>query len=107
MFRNPSQRRQMDLLQQLNRKHLDAAGADAQLEGRIASLEMAFRMQFEAQEAFDLAKESEATRDLYGKGQFANGCLLARRLVERGVRMVQVYFGGGQPWDDHGDIMES
>lgn len=101
----PVQRRQMDLLQQLNRKHLDARGADAQLEGRIASLEMAFRMQFEAQEAFDLAKESEATRELYGKGQFANGCLLARRLVERGVRMVQVYYGGGQPWDDHGDIM--
>jgi hypothetical protein len=101
----PVQRRQMDLLQQLNRKHLDVRGQDAQLEGRIASLEMAFRMQFEAQEAFDLAKESEVTRDLYGKGQFANGCLLARRLVERGVRMVQVYFGGGQPWDDHGDIM--
>ncbi len=101
----PVQRRQMDLLQQLNRKHLDVRGQDAQLEGRIASLEMAFRMQFEAQEAFDLAKESAATRDLYGKGQFANGCLLARRLVERGVRMVQVYFGGGQPWDDHGDIM--
>ena len=101
----PVQRRQMDLLQQLNRKHLEVRGEDAQLEGRIASLEMAYRMQFEAQEAFDLAKESEATRELYGKGQFANGCLLARRLVERGVRMVQVYFGGGQPWDDHGDIM--
>jgi hypothetical protein len=101
----PVQRRQMDLLQQLNRKHLAARGEDAQLEGRIASLEMAFRMQFEAQEAFDLQKETQATRELYGNGQFANGCLLARRLVERGVRMVQVYYGGGQPWDDHGDIM--
>lgn len=101
----PVQRRQMDLLQQLNRKHLAVRGEDAQLEGRIASLEMAFRMQFEAQEAFDLQKETQATRELYGNGQFANGCLLARRLVERGVRMVQVYYGGGQPWDDHGDIM--
>ena len=100
----PVQRRQMDLLQQLNRKHLAARGEDAQLEGRIASLEMAFRMQFEAQEAFDLQKETQATRDLYGGGQFASGCLLARRLVERGVRMVQIYYGAGQPWDDHGDI---
>ncbi|MBC7856330.1 MAG: DUF1501 domain-containing protein, partial [Pirellulaceae bacterium] len=49
--------------------------------------------------------ESEATRKLYGSGQFADACLVARRLVERGVRMVQLYYGGGQPWDDHGDIM--
>lgn len=100
----PVQRRQVDLLQQLNQKHLEARGTDAQLEGRIASLEMAFRMQFEAQDAFDLSKESKATRELYGDGQFASGCLLARRLVERGVRMVQLYYGAGQPWDDHGDI---
>jgi uncharacterized protein (DUF1501 family) len=61
-------------------------------------------MQTEAQEAFDVSKETKATRELYGKGQFADSCLAARRLVERGVRMVQVYFGGGQPWDDHGNI---
>jgi uncharacterized protein (DUF1501 family) len=100
----PVQRRQMDLMQQLNRKHLEARHQDGQLEGRIASLEMAYRMQFEAQEAFDLHQETKVTREMYGDGQFANGCLMARRLVERGVRMVQVYFGGGQPWDDHGDI---
>ena len=61
-------------------------------------------MQFEAQDTFDLSKETKATRDMYGTGQFADGCLLARRLVEKGVRMVQVFYGDGQPWDDHGDI---
>jgi hypothetical protein len=98
------QRRQLDLLRKLNQKHLAERSADQQLEGRIQALEMAFRMQFEAQDAFDISKETESTRALYGKGEFARGCLAARRLVERGVRMVQVYFGGGQPWDDHGDI---
>ena len=66
---------------------------------------MAFRLQFAAQDVFDLTRETAATREAYGKGQFADACLAARRLVERGVRMVQVYYGGGQPWDDHGDIM--
>ncbi len=65
---------------------------------------MAFRMQTEAQEAFDLSKETKETRELYGKGNYADSLLTARRLVERGVRMVQVYFGSGQPWDDHGDV---
>jgi uncharacterized protein (DUF1501 family) len=67
-------------------------------------MEMAFRMQTEAQEAFDLNQETESTRTQYGKGQFADACLVARRLAERGVRMTQVYYGNGQPWDDHGDI---
>ena len=98
------QRRQLDLLRKLNQKHLAERSADQQLEGRIQALEMAFRMQFEAQDAFDISKETESTRALYGEGEFARGCLAARRLVERGVRMVQVYFGRGQPWDDHGDI---
>jgi hypothetical protein len=100
----PEQRAQLDLLQSLNREHLSARGQDEALEGRIASLEMAFRMQFEAREAFDLGRESTVTRALYGTGEFANACLIARRLVERGVRVVQVYYGNGQPWDDHGDI---
>jgi uncharacterized protein (DUF1501 family) len=69
-------------------------------------MEMAFRMQTEAQEVFDLERESQTTRNLYGTGSFANACLAARRLVERGVRMVQVYTGGGQPWDDHGNIAD-
>ncbi len=99
------QRRQLDLLQQLNGVHQAARPEDEQLEARIQSYEMAFRLQFAAQEVFDLNQESQATRALYGSGQFADGCLVARRLVERGVRMVQLYYGGGQPWDDHGDIM--
>ena len=98
------QRRQLDLLQNLNREHFETRAADNQLEARIESLEMAFRLQFAAQEVFDLNRESQPTRELYGSGQFADGCLVARRLVERGVRMVQIYYGGGQPWDDHGDI---
>jgi len=104
---NPdAQRRVLDLMQRLNRDHLSSRGTDAALEARIESLEMAYRMQFEAQEAFDISRESQATRTLYGPGQFADGCLIARRLVERGVRMVQVFYGSGQPWDAHGDIQD-
>ncbi len=99
-----TQRQQLDLINRLNRIHLADRGGDDQLESRIQSLEIAFRMQTEAQEAFDITRESKATRDLYGSGQFADSCLAARRLVERGVRMVQVYFGNGQPWDDHGNL---
>lgn len=102
----PDQRRLLDLLQAMNDRHLAARGEDTELEARIASLEMAFRMQFEAQEAFDIGQETQSTRELYGEGEFANGCLIARRLVERGVRMVQLYYGSGQPWDAHGDIMD-
>ena len=61
-------------------------------------------MQFEARDAFDLGREAPATREPYGNGEFANACLIARRLAERGVRIVQVYYGNGQPWDDHADI---
>jgi hypothetical protein len=100
----PDQRAQVDLLQALNQEHLHARGPDEALEARIASLEMAFRMQFEAREAFDLGRESAVTRDLYGSGEFASACLIARRLVERGVRVVQIYYGNDQPWDDHQDI---
>ncbi len=99
------QRKQLDLLQRLNKEHMATRSEDNQLEARIESLEMAFRLQFAAQDVFDLAQESTPTRELYGSGQFADACLVARRLVERGTRMVQVYYGGGQPWDDHGDIM--
>ncbi len=98
------QREQLDLINALNRQHRDAHPGDDRLEARIQSLEMAFRMQTEAQEAFDLSREPATTRALYGKGYFADACLAARRMVERGVRMVQVYYGSGQPWDDHGNI---
>jgi hypothetical protein len=98
-----AQREQMDLLKKFNEMHLAKRGDDP-LEARIQSLEMAFRMQFEAQEVFDLNRETKATREMYGQGQFADACLAARRLLERGVRMVQIFTGNGQPWDDHGDI---
>lgn len=101
----PAQRQQLDLLTKMNQMHLDErGGSDSRLEARIESLEMAFRMQAEAQDVFDLNQETKQTREAYGSGQFANGCLVARRLVESGVRMVQVYYGNGQPWDDHGNI---
>ncbi len=96
-----TQRQQLDLMQRINALHLQAHGPDQALEARIASLETAFRMQSEAHEAFDLERESKATREAYGSGHYANGCLLARRLVERGVRFVQLYYGNGQPWDTH------
>jgi hypothetical protein len=101
----PEQRQQLDLLNRMNQMHLSQRGTDLQLEGRIQSLEIAFRMQLEAQDAFDINREPENVRKAYGDGQFANACLMARRLAERGVRMTQIYYGAGQPWDDHGDIL--
>jgi hypothetical protein len=99
-----SQRRQLDLIQRLNRRQVERRGPDALLEARIASFEMAYRMQTAAPEAFDINAEPRAIHRLYGCDQgnvFAMNCLLARRLVERGVRVVQVYFGTFQPWDTH------
>jgi hypothetical protein len=98
-----AQRRQIDLAQQLNKAHAEARGGDARFEARIQSMETAFRMQFAANDAFDLAREPAKIREEYGTTHYANGCLLARRLVERGVRLVQVYYGNGQPWDTHRD----
>ncbi len=95
------QRKQLDILNHLNALHRDARGGDPNLDARIHSLEIAFRMQTDAQEAFDLSREKKTTRDEYGKGYFADACLAARRLVERGVRTVQIFYGNGQPWDDH------
>ena len=97
------QRRQLELLSRMNSTHLRERGSDRLLEARLRSMETAYRMQFEASDAFDLAREPEATREAYGRGHFANGCLLARRLAERGVRCTQVYYGDGQPWDTHND----
>jgi hypothetical protein len=98
------QRRQLDLLRAMNELHLAERGPDGQLEARIESLEMAYRMQFEASDVFDLNREPAAVRNRYGSGPFADGCLIARRLVEKGVRVVQLYYGNDQPWDDHKDI---
>lgn len=99
------QRQQLDLIEQLNRGYLEQQGADTQLESSIQTMEIAYRMQTEAMDAFDIRKENEATRARYGDGGFARGCLMARRLVERGVRMVQIFYGNFQPWDDHNDIL--
>jgi hypothetical protein len=98
-----TQAAQLELMNRLNRRHIERSGEDSQLEARIQAMETAFRMQFTATDAFDLQQESKSTRELYGQGHFANGCLLARRLAERGVRFIQVYYGDGQPWDTHSD----
>jgi hypothetical protein len=104
-FTLTEQRRELDLLAELDRLRGGGDGMkDPQLEAAIASMEVAYRMQTEAPEVFDIRKESEATLKLYGPGSTARGCLMAVRLVERGVRMVQVYYAKGDPWDAHGDI---
>ncbi len=105
-IRNPytpmaEQRRQLDLVHKLNELHSQDSQKDAQLEARLEAYEMAFKMQTEATDAFDLNKESASTRDMYGRSQQGNQLLIARRLVERGVRFVHVWAGG---WDHHQDI---
>jgi hypothetical protein len=106
------QRNELDLLARLNRMHAAAGPDNSELAARVASYELAFRMQAHAPEAVDLAQESARTRREYGLDdprteKFGRRCLLARRLVERGVRFVQVYSGGGhndENWDAHGDV---
>ena len=100
----PRQRRQLDLLQQLNAKHFQPRQEDNQLEARIQSFELAYRMQMEATDAFDVQREPKHILDMYGEGVHAKQCLMARRLVERGVRFVQLWHGQGQPWDNHDEI---
>lgn len=100
-----AQRRELDLLAKLNRDFMEEQRSkDAQFESAVQSMETAFRMQTEAPEVFDIRKESEATQKLYGPGSTARGCLTAVRLVEKGVRMVHVYYAKGDPWDAHVDI---
>jgi len=105
------QRRDLDALARFNELHRANRADDSRLAARIAAFELAYRMQSEAPEAFDLTSETAATRRLYGldepaTGVFGRQCLLARRLVERGVRFVQLYHttGGFQPWDQHSDL---
>ena len=120
-LRNPvgvtdeAQKETLDFVHQLDRSHLAARGEDSTLEARIAAYELAFRMQAKAPEAVSLAGESEATKKLYGMDDpktedFGRKCLLARRLVERGVRFIQIYSGTnvGDDWDDaHNDLIGS
>jgi hypothetical protein len=98
------QREELDLLAAMNRGHMQQQGSDPQLEASIQAAEIAFRMQARRR-AFDITKETEKTRERYGDSEFGRGCLIAKRLSERGVRMVQVYFGNYQPWDNHDDIL--
>ncbi len=107
-----AQRAQLDLLAKLNREHLDARAGGQELAARIASYELAYRMQSATPEAVDLSKEQKGMLESYGVGkaptdEFGRNCLVARRLVERGVRFVQLYSGGGhleETWDAHASI---
>lgn len=107
-----AQRSQLDLLNRLNRHHLEQSEGEAALAARIESYELAYRMQMAAPEALEIAGESDATKKLYGIddpkcGHYAKQCLIARRMVERGVRFVQIYSGGMEnerSWDGHADI---
>jgi len=101
------QRRQLDLVQQLNAEHQQARQRDGRLEARIQSFEMAYRMQMEAADAFDVSQEPEKIRKMYGAGVHGRQTLIARRLLERGVRFVQLWHGASQPWDSHEKIEES
>jgi hypothetical protein len=99
-------RRQLDFINEMNRRHLNSQGPDPELQARIDSYELGYRMQASAPEVFDLSRESKRTRDLYGldvkqTAEFGTHCLLARRLVERGVRCIQLRNGG---WDAHGSL---
>jgi len=101
------QREQLDVIQALNRAHLDRLEEDARLDGVIKSYELAYKMQTVAPEVLDLSKESRATKNLYGIGKeptdaFGRQCLLARRMAEAGVRFIQV--ASGYHWDHHGNI---
>jgi hypothetical protein len=110
-----SQRSQLDLIRTLNEQHLERAEGEPELAARIESFELAYRMQMAAPEVLDLGRESQATQALYGIddpkcGHFAKQCLLARRMVEQGVRFVQIYSGGMEnerSWDGHTNIKEN
>ncbi len=98
------QRQQLDLVQALNRRHQAERAGDPNLEARIQSYELAYRMQIEATDAFDVTREPASVRQMYGDDLQGRQMLIARRLVERGVRFVQVWHGAGQPWDSHEHI---
>ncbi len=98
---------QFDLLRRLNSRHLAQRPGEAALEARIQSFELAYRMQLEATDAFDISREPKHIREMYGPGPQNRQLLMARRLVERGVRFVQTWHGKGQPWDSHSNIKTS
>lgn len=100
------QKKELDLVKQLDQLNMGptAGPRDPQLEATIGAMETAYRMQTEAPDVFDVRKESPAVLKMYGEGSTARGCLTAARLIERGVRMVQIYYAKGDPWDHHFDI---
>ena len=98
------QQRQLALLSELNAIHLAQRPEESAIEARVQSFELAYRMQMEATDAFDVSREPQHILDMYGPGVQARQILVARRLVERGVRHVQLWHGAGQPWDNHDDI---
>jgi len=100
------QRRQLDLVQRLNGQHLDKRKADDNLEARIQLLEVAYRMQVAASDAFDISQEPKHVLETYGSGVHGRQLLIARRLVERGVRFVQLWHNNGAPWDSHDFIAQ-
>lgn len=100
------QQRDIGFLRIMNEMHIKRLREqDSDLDASIQTMETAFRMQTDAPDVFDVSKESKATLEMYGPGNTALGCLMAARLVEKGVRMVQTYYGKGDPWDAHNDIM--
>jgi len=99
-----AQRRQLDLLADLNRAHRQEQDNDVLLEARVQSFELAFRMQMEAADVFDVSSEPGHIKELYGETMHGRQMLIARRLLEKGVRFVQVWHGAGQPWDSHSEI---
>lgn len=101
------QRRQLDLTAQFNRRHSHLRMNDPALEARIAAFELAYGMQTEARDAFDLSQETQATIDAYTSTQHGRQLLITRRLIERGVRFVQVWSGAGQPWDNHDSLLSN
>ncbi len=101
-----AQRRQLDLLSRWNAQHRRSR-PDDRLDARIQSYELAFRMQHDARDAFDLSREPQSIQDLYGPGVHGRQTLMARRLIERGVRYVQLWHGAGQPWDNHENIEQN
>ncbi|MCS7467307.1 DUF1501 domain-containing protein [Stieleria sp. ICT_E10.1] len=102
-----SQRAQLGLTQFLNQRHAAQRPGDERLESRIHTMELAFRMQSAGTDAFDLSQEPTHIRELYGETTQGRNMLYARRLAERGVRYIQCYHGGGQPWDNHGSIVRN
>ena len=98
------QRKQLDLVRLLNEENLASRNFDPQLESRIRTFELAFRMQSEATDAFDLTKETKSIRELYGDTTNGRQLLYTRRLIEKGVRFIQVWSGAGQPWDNHDSL---